>query len=208
MKDYPSILGPSQAPHMYCTAFEKLDGSNLRWEWRRKRGWCKFGTRKQLFDRSHEEFGPAIDMFLGKYGDAIEKVIVDSKEYRNAEYATAFAEYFGAKSFAGYHEADDPKNLVLFDVQVFKKGILGPTEFIRKFGHLEIPRVVYEGVLNESFITAVKESRPGDGKLELDEGVVCKGGTGHELLFRKVKTLQYLERLKTAFGDAWEKYAE
>lgn len=208
MKSYPSVEGPSKAPRMDCVAFYKHDGSNLRWEWRPKTGWSKYGTRQMLFDETHETFGPAIEMFKAKYAEPIEKVIRDTKEYRDAKYATVFTEFFGAKSFAGQHVEDDPKRLVLFDVQILKKGILGPREFIRNFGHLEIPRVVYEGVLNDSFIEAVRASRPGDGKLDLDEGVVCKGGTGHELQFRKIKTFQYLEKLKAVYADGWEKFWE
>lgn len=208
MRHYPSIEGPSQAPRMYCTAFYKHDGSNLRWEWRKKKGWCKFGTRETMFDHTHETFGEAIGIFMEKYADQIEKVIRDNKEYRNAEYATAFTEFFGAKSFAGQHIKEDPKTLVLFDVQILRHGILGPTEFIKKFGHLEIPRVVYEGIFNESLIAAVRESMPGDGKYDLDEGVVCKGGTGHELQFRKIKTLQYLAKLKVMYSEGWEKFWE
>lgn len=208
MIQYPSIQGPNKAPHLPCMAFYKHDGSNLRWEWRRKKGWSKFGTRGCLFDRTHEVFGSAIDIFMRKYAEGIERIILDSKEYRNALYVTAFTEFFGVNSFAGQHVRDDPKDLILFDIQVCKKGILGPREFLRNFGSLHIPRVVYEGQLNQSFIDAIKTSAPGDGMFDLNEGVICKGGSGHDLWFRKVKTLKYLERLKQAFPSKWEELWE
>jgi hypothetical protein len=50
MYRYPEIDGPSKAPHEHCLAFDKLDGSNMRFEWSPKRGWYKFGSRGQLID--------------------------------------------------------------------------------------------------------------------------------------------------------------
>lgn len=208
MREYLSILGPSGAPHEQCIAFYKYDGSNLRWEWRPKKGWSKFGTRRQLFDETHEIFKPAIEIFQRKYAEPLEKVIKDTKEYRNAEYATAFTEFLGPKSFAGWHELEEPKDLILFDIQIYKKGIIGPREFLKRFGHLEIPRVVYEGVLNESFKESVRNSLQGDGQMDLNEGVICKGGHGHELWMRKIKTMDYLKRLKEKFGEKWEEFWE
>lgn len=203
MNEYPSILGPNKAPSLPCLAFYKYDGSNLRWEWSRKRGWNKFGTRKHLFDETDAVFGPAIPIFMDKYADAIEKVIKDSKQYRNAEYITAFTEFFGPNSFAGQHNPSDKKELVLFDLQVHKRGILDPRTFIKTFGHLDTAKVVYEGNLNASFIDDVKNS-----KYDLNEGVVCKGGTGHGLWMRKIKTLVYLQKLKGKYGDHWEQHWE
>lgn len=165
MYQYPSILGPNKAPHLPCIAFFKYDGSNLRWEWSKKRGWHKFGTRHCLFNETHEVFGGAIDLFQKTYADGLEKTIRDSKEYRNAESATAFTIFFGENSFAGNHEVTDSKKLILFDVQIHKKGLLGPREFLKTFGHLEVAKVVYEGNLNPSFIDDVKNSR-----YDLNEG--------------------------------------
>lgn len=204
---YPSILGPNKAPHLPCVAFEKVDGSNLRWEWQRKRGWEKQGSRHRLFDETDEVLGPAIAIFMSKYAEAIEKVIRDSKAYRNAERVTAFTEFYGQNSFAGQHDQSDPKDLVLFDLHVFKKGILGPTEFLDLVGHLDVARVVYSGPLNATFIQDAKDGKFAN-RHSANEGVVCKGGSGHGLWMRKVKTASYIERLKGRFGDEWEKFGE
>lgn len=206
MYQYPSIQGPSKAPHLPCMAFEKIDGSNLRWEWSRKNKWSKFGTRHCLFDSS-SEFAPAIDIFMSKYAEAIEKIIKDHKLYRNAERITAFTEYWGQKSFAGQHIADDSKDLVLFDVQVHKRGLLGPREFVDLFGKLDISKLVYEGILNDSFIQDVRDGKF-PNRQKSNEGVVCKGGSGHKLWMRKIKTTAYMERLKGSFGSDWQKYGE
>jgi hypothetical protein len=207
MYQYPSIDGPNKAPHEPCVAFEKIDGSNLRWEWHRKRGWCKQGSRHRLFDSTDEHLGPAIPIFMSKYAEAVEKAVRDSKAYRNAELVTAFAEFFGQDSFAGQHKPDDPKDLVLFDLHVLKKGILGPSEFLSLLGHIDVARVVYQGPLNATLVQDVR-----DGKFpnrhRSNEGVVCKGGSGHGLWMRKIKTTAYMDRLKNSFGGEWEKFGE
>lgn len=202
MKTYPSIPYPdSRVIDEYCYAFYKYDGSNLRFEWSKKQGWYKFGTRTRLFDRTDPDFGSAVDIFLNGLGEGIDKVFRSNKEYKNSDRAIVFAEFFGASSFAGQHVASEPKELVLFDVNVHKKGILDPKEFIADFGHLKIAELVYQGPFSEVFIEEVKE-----GKLPLVEGVIAKGGSGHNLWFRKVKTAAYKEKLKEFFKGDWEKY--
>lgn len=200
---YPSLWGSSKAPHLPCIAFYKHDGSNLRFEWQPKKGWFKFGTRHCLFDKTESTFGKSIAIFLNKYGEAVEKVIQEDKQMRNAQSITAFAEFEGPLSFAGQHEPNDKHDLILFDIRIHKKGLMSPREFINKFGHLHIPRIVYEGTLNSSFIQGIREN-----KYNLNEGVVCKGGSGHDLWMCKIKTNDYIERLKNRFGSNWEKYAE
>lgn len=64
MKDYPSIPGSSKAPQLPCIAFKKYDGSNIRAEWSKKRGWYKFGTRTQLIDKTDLVFGVVPDLRL------------------------------------------------------------------------------------------------------------------------------------------------
>jgi hypothetical protein len=210
MKEYPKILGAYDAESLPCVAFDKLDGSNLRFEWNPRSGWYKFGTRRRLFDRSDPEYGEAVNIFLEKYGEGIIKVFKNTLAYRRAEGLIAYAEFFGPHSFAGKHdatflgvEANDPKDVVLFDININKKGFVSPEDFILHFGHLHIPRVVYRGDFDQQFIQDVR-----DGKYPLQEGVIAKGGEGHKLWFRKVKTLAYLQKLKEVFGTGWEPYWE
>jgi hypothetical protein len=48
MKQYPEILHYSRGHFGEpVIAFEKLDGSNIRLEWQRKRGFFKFGRWKR-----------------------------------------------------------------------------------------------------------------------------------------------------------------
>ncbi|NQE37033.1 hypothetical protein [Microcoleus asticus] len=55
-----------------------------------------------------------------------------------------FAEFFGANSFAGMHQNDDRKQLVLFDGET-DRGMVVPDRFIQDFGKLNIARVIYSG---------------------------------------------------------------
>ena len=213
MKNYPSILGSSDAPQLPCIAFYKYDGSNLRFEWQRKAGWCKFGTRHRLFDKADPEYGPAIEIFMKKYSSGIEEVIRN----RGIQEITCYCEYFGPHSFAGQHNPkhpalaingiidNTPMDLVLFDVNIYKKGIMPPQAFIDTFKHLPIARVVYEGNLDAQFIQDIK-----NGIYPVVEGVVCKGCVGnspHGLWMRKIKTQTYIEELKRRFNKDWEQYA-
>ena len=206
MKSYLSIPGINSAPFgMPCFAFDKLDGSNIRAEWNRKKGWHRFGTRTQLLDETNKEFGSAISVFLEKYGDAIPKVLRDEKDYRSVNECIAFCEFVGEHSFAGFHDYEEPHDVVLIDINPYKKGIIGPKLFIKHFGHLHIPDVVYEGNFNKQFVKDVRE-----GKYSVKEGVVAKGNDPngkypHNLWMVKCKTLVWLEELRRK-AEIIEKY--
>lgn len=202
MYQYPSIPGPSKAPHLPCIAFYKYDGSNLRFEYSRKRGWYKFGTRRRLFDHTDEEFGQAISIFRETLAPGIEAIVSKDKVMSNAGHVTAFCEFFGQNSFAGNHEAGDPKELILIDFHVHKKGLMAPREFVNTFGGLKSAKVVYDGVLNQTLIDDVRRNAYG-----LKEGVVCKGGSGHGLWMCKIKTNEYLEKIKANLAN-WQEYWE
>ena len=202
MKTYPSIPGPGKAPHLPCIAFVKYDGSNLRFEWSRKRGWYKFGTRKTMFDRSHPFWGKAIDLFHEKLAPDIEQVFKTEKHYRGIESAVVFCEYFGPSSFAGQHAEDEPMTLMLLDVNPLKRGFVSPRDFVRDFGHMPYAaEVVYEGNLNHDFIEAVKR-----GDYPLQEGVVAKGGEGHRLWMVKIKTAAWIAQVKSLYPENWQQY--
>jgi hypothetical protein len=199
MLQYPSIVGSAKAPiGKSCIAFEKYDGSNLRWEWTPKQGWNKFGTRKHLFDASDLQFGEAIPIFMEKLADDI--VYRTKQIVRNPERITAFTEFLGENSFAGSHVASDPKELKLFDVFLFKKGFVQPKQFVETYGSAEYAaRVVYEGNLNRQFIMDVRDSKyPGF------EGVIAKGND----FMVKIKTKAFFAKLQEKYDGAWEQYGE
>lgn len=205
MKQYLEIQGPNKAPRENCIAFYKHDGSNIRAEWSRKRSWYKFGSRKVLIDKTHD-LGEAVDIFLNTYGDDLEYIFKQDKNFRSCQNVTVFGEFFGKNSFAGQHEENDPKEIVLFDVNIHKKGIMSPTDFIKIFGHLKIPEIIYQGKFNESFIQNVKE-----GKYPVEEGIVAKGllphgKPPHNLWMAKVKTKAWIEKLKREYEIYPEKF--
>lgn len=206
MKEYPSICGVSKSPRDACIAFYKYDGSNLRFEWSKKRGWYKFGTRHRMFDETDEVFGCAVKIFNETVAPLIDPIL--RKEYRDVQEIISFCEFHGEQSFAGQHGKDDPtKRLTLFDINLHKKGFISPREFSKMFSPLDIgAKVVYEGNLNEDFIKMVRTNTiPG---VVLNEGVVCKGGSGHKLWMTKIKTDSYIQKLKDMYGIGWTKYGE
>jgi hypothetical protein len=195
MKTYPSIVSAGRKPpNESLYTFAKLDGSNLRFEWHRKRGWNKFGTRTRLFDHTDPIFGCAIDLFLNKYSDELEKIF----KKQNYEEATSFCEFCGENSFAGKHVLDETKNVTLFDVDVFKKCIIGPRQFLDLFGHLDHAAYLGKHIWDQEFIEAVYNK-------EIDgitlEGVIGKTGESHQLKMYKAKTKEWLDLIRARYSE-------
>lgn len=193
MEQYHSITKKIVSRPIY--AFDKLDGSNLRVEWTRKNGFCKWGTKTQMMDETNPEFGAGIGLFRAKY----ERDLHDIFKKERYEKTTAFFEYWSPNSFAGFH-APEPHNVTLFDIKVYKKGYLLPKDFLKLVGHLDVAKLLYHGNPNEDFVKSVQDSTLPGMTLE---GVVCKGQEyvtpGMPLMF-KVKALAWLNRLKIKCG--------
>jgi hypothetical protein len=217
MKEYPSIPAAADLlarPDAYLgrpfVAFDKLDGSNIRAEWDRKKGWHRFGSRRRLLDASQPLLGRAIGLILGGYGDGLAKVFTDHPALQRPPEATAYFEFLGPHSFAGMHDpadlgvpANGPFRVVLIDLNLHRRGFVSADEFVERFGHLGIPRVAHRGELTREFIADVRADKFGTS-----EGVVCKGGEGHRRWLAKVKTDAYLQRLRAFFQDDWRRYWE
>lgn len=193
MKEYPSISGSFRGFEAYV--FDKLDGSNLRFEWTRKRGWHKYGARHRLFDETDHQFAPAVKLFHETLAEPCARVAVD----RRWDKVIIFAEYFGQKSFAGFHVDGDPKTLTVFDVLPEKKGLLGPREFLKFFGeNANIPTAAFLGHLNwtRGFIDRVWN---GDVPGVTLEGVIGKAGSDQTLVMAKAKTRVWIEGVRARF---------
>lgn len=187
MKRYPEIPYKISDIPVYC--FDKLDGSNIRAEWTRKTEFSKFGSRHRLIDKNDSQFGEAVDLILYTYGDVLSSVF---REERYTE-AVAFFEFYGANSFAGTHVSDEDHYVTLIDVNVYKRGILPPKEFLKLFGHLGIPNMVYYGRPGHDFVESVRNRTL---KGITFEGVVCKSMHKNKPLMFKIKTRDWIRKIK------------
>lgn len=207
MEQYPSLLGSAKAPlGKLCIAQYKYDGSNLRWEWSPKQGFHKYGTRRLLFDKTDPTFGEAIALFQDTMA---QDIVRRTKDWvRNPQRITAFTEFFGERSFAGSHEPDDVKELRLFDIYLFKKGMVPIKDFLKHYGDMpQAAEVVYEGNLNHEFIRSLKTgtfSCTATLKRPLFEGVIAKGSD----FAVKIKTDDYFARLRRMYPERWEEFGE
>jgi RNA ligase len=210
---YPKIPGSKDSPFERCIAFEKYDGTNLHWVWDEELGWYAFGTRRDRFDLdergitdfslAHRGLEQAPQIFIDDLAESIEGIFAAHQNYRCRE-IVVFTEFFGDRSFAGMHEPDDPKQLVLFDVQI--DGImLAPDRFIRDFNSVNIARVIYQGKLTGKFIEDVRH-----GKYDVTEGVICKGTSrdSDRVWMVKIKTDRYMHQLQQTFAKDWQNYWE
>lgn len=197
MKPYPSIQSSNGQKFQEFDAyvFDKIDGSNLRFEWTRKARWSKFGTRTRLFDHQDPDFGLAIPLFYVGWSEDLTRVAVDNRW----DHLVVYMEFCGANSFAGKHDPDDVKRLTLFDACPNKKGLLGPKEFLKLFGNLHTPRLLSIQKWTRGFVDRI---RKGESGLDVTfEGVVGKGGSGHELVMRKAKTKAWIDKVLAQYGE-------
>jgi len=199
MKHYPEIPGSSKARlGVPCIAFYKYDGSNLRWEWSPKRGWYKFGYRTQLFDASHPLYSQAIPIFMERLSTEIVRRVKDVN--RNCQRIIAYTEFFGEKSFAGQHDLNEPKQLRLIDIELYKKGMMSARQFVEVFGDMsDAAEVIYQGNMNKQFIDDVRQ-----GKYPVWEGVVAKG----DGWMCKIKTNAFFQKLNEVYGTNYRQYWE
>jgi len=203
MIEYPHIEGPSKAPRKLCIAFDKLDGSNIRFFWNKKRGFHKAGTRRQMVSEQTPFWNQAVKLFYETLAEPLTAIL--ERQLTN-ERVTIFCEWLGDQSFAGRHgENDYTMRLVPFDVHLMKKGFLSPREFIDLLlDKVEIPPIIYQGNLSDQFIQDVRK-----GVYGVNEGVVCKGQIKPgKLWMTKIKTIAYQKKLKEHFQQDWQKYWE
>lgn len=209
---YPKITDARDFPLGRCVAFEKLDGTNVHFDWNRQQGWQAFGTRRDRFpwdpqgidqfEQKHPELNQVADAFTLALAETLQAKFVSDQRCEAWSQVRCFGEYFGPHSFAGGHLDEDVKQIVLFDVEVDEQ-LLNPFEFVELFRELPIARVVYQGKFNGNFTEAVRA-----GKFDVAEGVICKTGRRGNVHMAKIKTNAYLARLKQSFGSKWRDYWE
>ena len=144
MKEYgsiPRLLDDGTLKGEQVVAFNKLDGQNFRVKYmakgQNKNQFTTFGSRRQLVDDSTENFNNAIRYFKDNCEEPLRDIIVNNSGkkgiFNGVEEITCFFEWYGDKSFAGFHQEGDTLRLALIDVFLKKKGYVEPNEFIDLF---------------------------------------------------------------------------
>lgn len=203
MKQYPSIPATvSRSGQWYV--FDKLDGSNIRAEWSKKKGFYKFGSRKQLIGGNAESdqqnlLTEAIDL-IKAHESSVASVFKKMREDRGV----FFFEFFGPSSFAGLHHEDEEHEVVLFDVHVHKRGMMDPRDLLEHFGGLPLPELLHRGPFGLEL-----EERVRAGELEgmTFEGVVAKAPRAKrwsKIDMFKVKNREWVDRVKERYGEKAE----
>jgi hypothetical protein len=184
--------------------FDKIDGSNFRAEWNRKlskkshftNGFKKFGTRNEMIKNASNPFCEAIDIFMAKYSYTLDKIFCDDKTFRGIDTITVYGEFFGEHSFAGQHDWNEPHDVVIFDVFLYKKDFLKPRDFVDIFSSLDTPKLVTQGLLDVKMIEDILSNIYG-----LKEGLVLKGVIENKVFMTKLKTLDWLTKVRAKYGE-------
>jgi len=205
MKHYHSIeknIEDYLGNHVY--GFNKFDGSNFCAEWNKKLskksrftyGFGKFGTRTQMIKNKENPFVEAVNIFMDKYAVPLDKIFCEDKLFRGIDTITVYGEFFGEHSFAGQHDWNEEHDVTIFDMFLYKKDFLNPRDFVDTFGHLNIPRVIYKGILDEQIINDVRVN-----VFNLSEGLVFKGSENNKVFMIKLKTNDWLKRVRELYGE-------
>ncbi len=221
MLQYHSILGSKQTPLGFSgEVFYKYDGSNIRFEFNHKTGWSKFGSRTQMIDEKTQLLGQSIALFRENIEETLNDILKQylGKNYKNTDKITVFCEFFGPHSFAGYHDESDQFELKLFDIYLSKKGFIIPKDFIEiTKNHSFAAKHLFSCNFNQELIEKVRKNEcvgRDDKAISLDEGIIFKGVAreinkhGNHVWMSKIKTQDYLDKLKSKFNDKWTQFAE
>lgn len=200
---YPKIPEDTNIFLGKCIAFEKYDGTNMHWCWSKDNGWYAFGTRRTQFTfnktgiaeftQTHSELANAPQVFNDKLRDKLTTYLATHDTYHYYK-IIIFTEFYGPNSFAGTHSEEDARNdtqdLIIIDVSAAGQ-IIGPSMLIEDFEAFRVADVVYAGKYSGQFTEDVRK-----GKFGVNEGVVCKAMIDGQVVMTKIKTDDYLKRLR------------
>jgi len=186
-------------------AFDKLDGSNFRVEWNRTlskkgtyaKGFKMYGTRNRVITHSNDQFFKMKELFENKYADKVNEIFRKHKVYQNTDTVTLYGEFYGPNSFGGFHNWDEEHDIYFFDAFKYKRNFLTPSEFYSEFRDISMPKLIYKGLFKEDFIKQVERN-----DFNLLEGVVYKFIENGKITRAKIKTLEWLEKIKLNYGEA------
>lgn len=205
MKQYPSISRDVQYGGPYYV-YDKVDGSNIRAEWTKKKGFDKFGSRKVLLgEKGATEQQTLLGESIGlikNLSDTLSKVFIEQRWQE----VVCFFEFLGENSFAGFHK-QEPHKVILLDLHIHKQGIIDTREFLKVFSDVvETPKLLHQGNFNRELEAQIRE-----GRLEgmSFEGVVAKAPPTKKwelpTMF-KVKNQAWIDRVKELHGDKAAEY--
>ncbi len=205
---YPKIQDTRGCPGGPCIAFDKIDGTNVHFDWHSDFGFHAFGTRRDVFNLDEagiarfEATHPGLDGTTSPFLELADRLDAHLRRALapGAHEAVVFCEIFAEGSFAGEHPAGVRKEVVLFDVTIDGK-IVPPDVFVTDYAAFPQPAVVYRGKFLGQLVEDVRR-----GFFGVAEGVVIKGVKAPWMA--KVKTDAYLARLKAAHGVRWVDYWE
>lgn len=206
MKQYHTIE-KYKTEHLgqHIFAFDKLDGSNFRAEWNRKlsikshftSGFKKFGTRNRVITNVNDQFFKMVEIFKEKYAAKVDEIFRKHKIFKNVDTITLYGEFYGPNSFGGFHDWDDEHDIYFFDAFLYKRNFLTPSEFYSEFNSINMPKLIYKGPFNYQFIEDIENN-----KYNLREGVVYKFVNDKFIILGKIKTLEWLQKIKEKYGEA------
>ena len=157
----------------------------------------KFGTRNRVITKGNDPFIDMMIIFKDKYADKIDEIFRKHKIFKNADTITLYGEFYGPNSFGGFHNWDEKHDIYFFDAFIYKKNFLSPSEFYSEFHSVNMPKLIYKGPFESQLIKDVEQN-----KFSLREGVVYKFVENGRITMGKIKTFDWLEKVKLNFGPA------
>jgi len=204
MKHYHSIEKYNEEYFgKYVFGFDKIDGSNFVAEWSKKlskktrftNGFAKFGTRTEMIKKESNPFAKGIDIFMNKYSEPLDKIFNENKLFKGIDLITVYGEFYGDSSFAGQHNWSEPHDLIIYDMFLYKKDFVKPRDFIDIFGNLHIPDLIFSGLFDKNIVNDVECN-----SYNLKEGLVFKGVDNNKVFMFKMKTYQWLNKVRELYG--------
>lgn len=195
MKSYPTIPYGTTTDNTTFYGFDKIDGSCIRAEWSKQKGFYKFGTRKHLITSEDGFLCEAPQLILDRYGDSMPKRFQEIK----CDRAVAFFEFVGPKSFAGMH-FEEKHEVVLIDVSRDRIGFPTGQDFYGCYQDLGIPSLLHVGPVDEEVIESIRSSNLQGMTFE---GVVFRGHVDKKKpmpVYFKQKSRAWLDKLKQYCG--------
>lgn len=197
MKQYPTI-SPIVQRRISVNVYDKIDGSNIRVEWTKKRGFHKFGSRKQLLASDQGLISKAPGLLLA-YAEKLENYLIG---HLHTDRAIVYFEFYGENSFAGSHETTDNHKLAVLDIEIYKKGFIHQDEYLYMAENHDIPTPLHWGKM---IITPEFEKRVRNGEIGSFEGVVCKAVNakdkyGKPIMF-KIKNQAWIDKVKEKYWN-------